>query len=437
MNSSKPRLIQKLNVPNKNKNKNKNNNKDVPPLVSCVFHPFDGPLHKMESVPDGDNSNRLLIDHSTYTDFTINTGGILTLRTLPTLPFCAVYQPGNGTTFTASDPILGTVSGSFGNGVTNAWTPCNTINQYASTFTTNNVYTVTTPPYSQTQCRIITMAWRIIYTGTVSNGCGMITCRDLPIMQDNLTGLPVGGGKVADMLNSTTSTTTKQIQVAMIDFPIGAGGLDVGKSVFTRLDSNPWGIVKRNNRLYTWRNYLEQPYSFISSSTSIEQIGASTTTPVPLLLTYNNNAGSVGVLGVNLWDVSFNGTEVRISNVNANVSFRFEVKICVEYMVLPSSPVYSLTKNPVKPDLSVIEAVQSKASELQPAMNQNEVIKNPTISRPITTSDIQQITKVKPKTQAKQTTTLIDQFAKTMSFLNPSSRSRGRGRPITVPRKPR
>lgn len=385
MNSSKPKQIQKLFVPKTNNNKYKNN---VPPLISCVFHPFDGPLHKLDSLPDGDNSNRLLIDHSTYTDFTINAGGTITLRVLPTLPFCALYQPVAGTSYTATDPVFGSNTNIFGTDTDNPWMPCNSINQYGSILTPNNVYSTVTPPYSQTSYRIISSAWRIIYTGTVANGSGIVTCRDLPIHVDNYAAAGTGGIRYPNVANSGSIATTGPVSVAIVDFPTGAGGLDVGKSVFTRLDHNPWGIVKRNNRLYTWQTFYEQPFLLLPSSYSIAQMQAASTTPLKSILgAYSGNT----IIGLNGWDTSFNSTEIRVSNVSATVTFRFEVKLCVEYMVLPSSPVYSITKHPVKADLPVIEAVQLKSSQLQPAMDQGTIISNPVVEYPITTNDLNKI----------------------------------------------
>lgn len=391
MNSSKPRTIQKLFVPKPNKI----NNKNMPPLVACVFHPFDGPVHKMDSLPDGDNSNRLLIDHSTYSDFTINAGGTMTIRVLPTLPYCAVFQPTEGTSYTFSDPVLGSLTATFGNINGNIWSPCNGINQYSGMISTSSPYSVVTPPYSQTTFRIITSAWRIIYTGTVSNGCGIVTCRDLPVHFDSLSVVNAGGLKEITPSNTASGVSPKAASVGLVDFPTGAGGLDVGKSVFTRLDRNPWGIVKRNNRIYTWRDFYEQPFVPINSAIISAQTIVTANTPPVLPINLINplitQTPTPLYLGINGWDNSFNATEIRISNINANVSFRLEVKICVEYLVLPNSPVYSLTKNPVKADLPVLDAVQERQSSLQPAMDQGSKIGNVPIERSITTSDLNKI----------------------------------------------
>lgn len=435
MNSSKPRRIARLNVPKSSKI----SNKITHPLLSCVFHPFDGPVHGLESLPDGDNSNRLLVDHSTYTDFTINSGGVLSIRTMPLLPFCALYQPGAGTVITASDPALGTYSYTYGSASNNLWTPSNFINQYFPILSNNSIYTTQVAPYSQTKFRLITQSWRLIYSGTVSNGSGLVTCRDIPINVDTYVALPQNAFKLYNQENAGSSLNTAPIQCALVDFPNAVGGLDVGKSTFTRLDLNPWGIVKRNSRIYPWTTYNEQPNNMIPTSTTLGQISSATTTPLNAMI---SNTSIYGPTGFNAWDPSFNSTEIRISNFNSTVTFRLEIKVCVEYMIMPTSPVYSLTKHPAKPDLPVIEAVQQKSGTLPPSMNQNETITNPKIERPITISDIQKIKKVENKAPSKSAMDIaadknvIDKIAKKVASVFPTPR-RG-GKMIRVPmRRPR
>lgn len=394
MNSSKPRLLTKLKVRKINQNKNNKNKNMINPLAQCVFHPFDGPNHKLTSLPDGDNSNRLMVDHSTYTDFTINSGGVITIRVMPTLPFLCLYQPTAGTVYTAIDPILGTASGTYGSLTNNVWSLCNSVNQYSSIINTNNINTTVVAPYSQTKTRIISLAWRIIYTGTVSNGNGMVTCRDLPINFDTVTSVASGGLRYTSQDNTAAAVSTAVNTAAIADYPTGAGGLDVGKSVFTRLDSNPWGIVKKNSRLYNWFPFIEQPFTLLPSSVTAQQIVSSPTTPLNALIT--NSGGTLGTIGLNYYSGDFNSTEIRVSGISATVSFRLEVKACVEYMVLPSSPVYSLTKTPAKINIKALDAVQEKASTLAPALDQNTVITNPSIERPNVAlpskSDLKQMT---------------------------------------------
>lgn len=436
MNSSKPRRNVRLNVPKASKITNKSTH----PLLSCVFHPFDGPVHGLESLPDGDNSNRLLVDHSTYTDFTVNSGGLLTIRTMPLLPFCALFQPGAGTVITASDPALGSYTYTYGAAANNLWTPSNYINQYFPMLSNNNIYSTQVAPYSQTKFRIITQSWRLIYSGTVANGSGLVTCRDIPINVDTYVALPTGSFKMYNQQNDGFYLSSGPVQAALVDFPSSAGGLDVGKSTFTRLDLNPWGIVKRNSRLYPWTTFNEQPNNMIPASTTLAQISSAVATPLTAMVTNTSVFVSTGFNG---WDNNFNSTEIRISNFNSTVTFRLEIKICVEYMVMPTSPVYSLTKHPAKPDIPVIEAVQSKSGTLPPSMNQNETITNPKIERPLTTSDVQKIKKVETKASPLKSAmdiaadkNAIDKFAKKVAAIFPTPRRSGKM--VRVPmRRPR
>jgi len=384
MNSTVPRQIQKLNLPkNLSKFRKKNNKNKIiynDPFAQCVLHPFDGPMHRLNSLPDGDNSQRLLIDHSSYTDFTINSGGSISMRILPTLPYNVLYKPGTGTVYTITDPVLGTNTGTWGSNKSNVWCPANSINQYTSIITSNNLGTTVSPPYNQTKCRLISLAWRLIYTGTVSNGSGVVTCRDIPINVDAYSTISANGLYGCTNDNGSGGLVTTATNVALVDFPSGAGAIDVGKCVFTRLDENPWGIVKRNSRIYNWSPFTEQPFTLISSSTTSGAIINATTTPITCLVA-NPNSSLVNI-GINYFSSDFNSTEIYLSTLASNVSYRLEVKACYEYMVLPSSPVYSLTKTPAKVNLESITAVQEKQSTLPAALPNGTVIKNPPIVNP-------------------------------------------------------
>lgn len=398
MNSSKPRQIQKLNLP-KRKSKRSKKRTSNDPFAQCVLHPFDGPMHRLNTLPDGDNSQRLLIDHSSYTDFTINTGGTITIRVLPTLPFNALYKPGTGTTFSITDPVLGTNTGTWGSNKPNAWIPACSINQYYSTISANNILTTTSPPYSQTKCRLIALSWRIIYTGTVSDGSGVLTCRDIPINLDGQTSIPANGLFGITNDNNSGGVINGIVLAAKVDFPSGAGAIDVGKTVFTRLDENPWGIVKRNSRIYTWYPYLEQPIQLISSATTAGAIAAAATTPIPGII--GNPTTTLTNVGLNFFTNDFNSTELYLSTLSSNVSFRLEIKACFEYMVLPTSAVYSLSKTPAKVNLESITAVQEKQSTLPAAMANGTVIKDPPIANAQAISN-------KLKSEIAQTKNLYD-----------------------------
>lgn len=375
MNSTKPRTTIKLNLPKKNKASNYEKTTRMD-FAQCVLHPFDGPNHLLSTVPDGDASNRLLIDHSSYTDFTINSGGSIVLRVMPTLPYNCLYQPGQGTTLTANDPFFGAVTGTAGN-QQNSWTPCCFINQHANSTPVNSMNFSTPGVYSQSKVRLISLAWRIIYTGTVSNGNGMLTMRDFPVTYDQVVILGTGGLRFADQLNTSASNSTTANTVAMIDYPVGTGSLDVGKTVFNRLDNNPWGIVKRNSRIYSWGSYYEQPFSLIASTNTNASVITATTTPLLSLVSSTSNKG---VVGINYISQDFNSTEISLSSVSQNVSFRIEVKACYEYLVIPSSSIYSLTKSPADPKIDEINAVQQVQSKLPAALTNGTIINNPILN---------------------------------------------------------
>lgn len=424
MNSSKPRTITKLVVPKRKNKKNDNSRMNRMDFAQCVLHPFDGPNHLLSTVPDGDASNRLLIDHSSYTDFTINSGGSIALRVMPTLPFNCLYQAGSGTVLTVTDPILGSLTGTAGSTFNNSWTPCCSINQHFTSMQTSSLFLSIPGAYSQSRCRLISLAWRIIYTGTVAHGNGMLTMRDYPITLDEVLVLPTSGLSQSNQFNNSSSLNSGPVAVAMVDFPAFAGGSDVGKTVFDRLDHNPWGIVKRNSRIYSWDSFFEQPYALIGSNNTKAALSNSVATPIQSLLSETTTKAKIGI---NYLSKDFNTTEILLTGVSQNISFRIEVKACFEYMVLPSSPVYALTKTPAKSNLAEINAVQEKQASLQPAFSNGTVITNPSINK---TGDTNKVNTVAINKIATQAVKNAEQsfFNKIMKYFPTTNK------PITKPR---
>lgn len=340
------------------------------PYGACRLNPFSGISMVFAGLPDGDNSRRIVIDHVGYTDFTISSGS-LAVRCIPALPYTILVQPSPAANYSVSDPSIGNVSvTSAGSTISNVWTPFGAINAYSAQIQAGQgISNSLVGPYSQTKARCIGFAWRVLYTGTVANASGLLTIRDFGVAVDDYVTIPATGIKQVVQLNNATPTALPWVSVAAtVDFPSTTASNDIGNTRFLRLDQNPWGVLKHNSQIYSWKNYREQPFNLISTANSVADISNAVATPLNPILTQT----LIGNSGLNVYDTEFNCTEIKMSTVLSSTSFRLETRSCWEYIVQPTSPVYSLTKAPPPKNISIMEKVDAVLQKSPPALAFNE-----------------------------------------------------------------
>lgn len=351
---------------------NKRVGKALSPYGSCRLNPFSGMSVSFSGLPDGDNSKRIVLDHVAFTDFSF-TSGSATFRVMAGLPFNVLAQFAPTTNVVATDPTIGTfTTTSYGDSNANVWLPTNVPAAYSQQINiVQALNTSTIGPYAQTKCRCIGLAWRIIYTGTVSNASGLLSIRDFATSVDNEVGLGTGVIALVKPNNNVNINSPYPIQSLVMDFPSQTSSNDVGNTRFLRLDQNPWGVAKHNSQLYSWKTYREQPFILISSAYSLSTIAAANIRP---LITQGANEFN---LGFNLIDDEFNCTEIKMSNVTSPISFRLETRACWEYIVQPTSPVYSLTKVAGPRNQSQLNQVEVAIQKSPAGLAFNETLHDP------------------------------------------------------------
>jgi hypothetical protein len=348
-------------------NKRRKTNKYTNPYVRCRLDPFTNYGSTMVGIPDGDNSRRLLVDHTGITDFTVNSGS-LNIRIVPSLPYGAMFQPSTGTNWAATDYNVSTMSAtSQGSTSTNVWTPTCSYMPYYTNINTNSAFATSLEgPYAQTKCRCVGLAWRITYSGTVANSCGLISASDLPVSFDI-----VAQGTNATYTkydNSVTGNLSGTSPLFYMDFPTQSSINDITQTEFIRIDNNPKGLVKHNSKIYTWKPYWEQMYQMAPATSSF------VTNPNLINTTTLSPGGTTIYTGFNAFDTDFSVTSIKLSNISAALTFRLEVKACWEYLVQPTSAIYSLIKTPPSENLSAMSTVENTIKDAPPAVSDQEDI---------------------------------------------------------------
>lgn len=330
------------------------------PYALCRLAPFsERGITTFTGIPDGDNSKRIIIDHTAYTDFSFSQG-TATFRILPGLPYGAAANFTSGTVVNISDPVQSTLVATIGSNVPsiNYWIPVCAFPEYQQQTVTQSQQSLANP-YGAVKIRIVGVAWRLIYTGKAVDTNGLITIRDMPMsIADGDIILPQ---VLACNAANTANSINPGIGVPMDLTPVST---TIPNSILMRPESNPWGILKHNSRVYRWRDYFEQsriPYDSRTVSTTINTSNVGEFFSINLI-GYQN--------GFNAWDTDFTGCEISIKGiVGVTSDYRLEVKTCVEYLIPPGGALYPLLKSPPKPNIPIVEKVGETIAQSPPAFD--------------------------------------------------------------------
>lgn len=340
------------------------------PYMACRLAPF---THSgtFVGIPDGNNSRRVVVDHSATVD--ISFLGSMAIRILPTLPFGLAICPSVGTNFNITDQSNTTgpqVQGSISPQI-RTWIPCGIFQEYASIVgqevnLPNSFAGVAKPnPYGAAKVRIVGVAWRMYYTGTVTAAAGTLVIKDAPIDADMTMENVILNG----VYYQTNSFNTTQGGLGQAMYAFNMDPMTVSTGTFGayvgRIETNPWGVLKHNKPIYEFGTYKEQPMVPIentytagqASTASLLQVGGSFTS-------FINGKFS----GVNFIDDSFSSCEILLPMTAGNQSVRIEVKTCVEYLVPPGGVLYPLTKPAPSENKNIMKVVEDAVAKMPPAV---------------------------------------------------------------------
>lgn len=341
------------------------------PYLNCRFNPFSSGKSSLNGIPDGDNSRRIVIDHTSFSDISV-TSGQFNIRILPSLPYGALINFAAGSAYTIADATAGTATIASQGSLfsrNNTWTPINAYQEYASAITSTSSLSAIANPYGASKVRVVGMAWRLIYTGTAANCNGILAIKDSPFSIDRFVGVAPSVLILPNPANTSSANVTTATSIACMDFSAPSNMIAHCKEV--RPESNPWGIIKHNAKIYSWKEYFEQPFFPISSTTTNTQLASTTAGSIPSIITQNP---STYWSGFNFLDDGWSSTDISISAISNAVSFRLETKLCVEYLIPTASPLYALTKTPPLADNQIMQYTENIARNVEPAYNYNEPI---------------------------------------------------------------
>lgn len=356
--------------------------------ANCRLNPWGAKISAvMPRVPDGSSSNGYSYDVYSFCDVVITGTQSIAFTTLPFLPMTAALFSQSGGVLAVSGPstsLTGAPTAPPGAGFYNmpaTSVPAGTILPVCySKFPVNDITGVGAAGYGAPKARIISQAWRLVYTGTAANCQGVITVNPVALNLDGshdkmlgtITWVNAAGIPGASLLTTVAPQS-------VLGAPALFNNSPNKESVQMRPETSPCGLARRSAGSTTWE------YKDIHDQAKILVLP-----PVNPTDTYNSgnlqaafaaNFGSAApgqattVLGlVDFYDDQWDTTTISLTNVTG--SFRFEVMTCYEFVPQQSTVLYEVSTASPPLDVSTLKGVETAARTML-ARPSNSIIVSP------------------------------------------------------------
>jgi len=339
------------------------------PYVMCRRDPFCG--KGSVPIPDGNNSNFFVSDFISLD--LITSGGLgsgFIIQTVPWLPCTALFTNLigsscriNGAVATAAavvDPIDGA-------NLTSAWAACGIVPPYIGP--TYFPGSVVLDPFTATSARIVSMAYRLVYTGSAINASG-----NLSVSANNLTlspqTLPTTANTGAPAVNTWSLRINDNSQganaFAAISTPVYNldGGIKIASLNRDNVDIFPAAGMFAISKHRTG-DYKVLPLSATACGVSGRLPAASLLGNQQLSPMMNFNGFSGGITFV---DNDWSGVQIIASGLAADAAFRFEVATCIEYNPQAGTVLASTAKSEAPENRAALAAAKRITEAMPSAM---------------------------------------------------------------------
>lgn len=343
---------QRLQAASKKKNP-KAMNKLINPYIQCRLSPFAA--SNGLGIPDDTDAKRLVVDHRQITSFRMGSSGSMNIVVAPTIPQIVWFQ-----TTTDTDTTY-TVNGDHPtthNGDGNIFHPV-TITQYQNMLLTRfdaAGYYNTFPTYLQAmRARIVTIGFRIIYTGSTMNNSGSIMINKFGLSLQP----PIGNSDQFHVLNGhgPTDLTYNNNQVMIIRSNMSRTfDSIVADTVRVPLRQGVHGLLKHASGDYKWCDVTD-------NETYITAVNFDRTS----LLTQGLDRGPDYLSqwpSVQFCDDQWSPASISIRGATEGQTFDLETVFCIEYIPNLESESSSLAKQPPKISMKSVEAGAAYSRDL-------------------------------------------------------------------------
>jgi len=312
----------------------------VDSYVQCRVNPGMG--MKSQGIPDGSNTNYVVVDHFTIDTIEQNTTRPWVIQTLTSLPMLACVTPYGSTTNTNDISVNGTTYGSnsenvSGTGQLAGVYPLSVPTPYSAAPIAGAYYQ---DPYRSTTARMVAVAYKLKYTGQPIAAQGTYTVTP-NTWAYNVEGVASGGSLSA--VGTEVSVTHPDDQTNLTAVRGGVSILSVDGTndltAFTvdskncRLDHDLWILPRHHSDNFKMVPTRPYTYPVVFQDTNVTDSSQEN-------LFSGRSTGDVNCSGVIWYDNDWANFQIVVSGAAAGSTFTWETFACFEY-TLGSSSVYT------------------------------------------------------------------------------------------------
>jgi len=353
LNTRKQRLASAKNQKVNSKGTSKAMSRVINPYIQCRLQPFQA--SNGIGIPDDTDAKRLVVDHRQITSFKMGNTGQINIVVAPTLPQIIWFQTPTNTDTTY---LVNGNHPTHHNGDPNLYHPiCCT--QYENMLLTRNdtagQYNKF-PTYLQAaRARIVTIAYRIIYTGSTMNNSGSLMINKLGLSLQP----PVGNAATFSILNGHGDTdlnyNNNQVLINRTNISRTFDTI-VSETVRVPLRQGVQGLLKHASGDYRWCDVTDNE-NYITAG-AFDHLS---------LLTQGPDRGPDYISqwpSVQFADDQWSPAAISVRGATEGQTFDLETVFCIEYIPNLESESSSLAKQPPKISMKSVEVGASYSRDL-------------------------------------------------------------------------
>jgi len=311
--------------------------------LKCRYDPFAENLAKA-GIPDGRGKNLLVRDIKLVHNINVSGSEVVNAMILPTLPFPVRFAT-DGYLTTTGAIAASTIDGVALGGNTTPGLPPVASRNYLGVSPLNALRTAFNIPTSPgetgmvTGCRIVTLGWRVMYTGPASSAQGTITALDFGWSVDteapNLAAIQYTASAGATAV-ATDAVTADFATAWTCNIPtMVMNAANNTKATVRRPENGMRGVLKMQS---SSDNHVFKPW-YEDGAMLIAAVPGGFSVPVNVRHTTWYPTGSVGLM--NFLDPALGGTLLQFIGAG---SYRLELVICFEQELGVNNLMIDMTK---------------------------------------------------------------------------------------------
>lgn len=310
----------------------------IMPYIHCRINPWSA-VTGGTMIPDGSDVRRIVVDHRFISQFSFGSSGIFQVNLIPSFPTCLIAGvPPSDNTAMINGRVVN--NGTLGN-ATPTFIPAGIFPEWQLipiTFNNLSGQYDNYPPYLySTRARVVTMAMRLIYTGSTLANSGWIIINRDPIHFTPLNDNPSTFTVPATFSGDSTQTYSND-QVEMISTDYNPTTSTVASTAFNdRLEYGAYIVAHHGSNNFDWVPVRNNVTYLTANNNSLKSLIAVNDGVAAF------NFGRYNMVG--FCDEAWQATTCNVSGGTVGQTFNVEVIVCVEYEPASNSQMYQMARN--------------------------------------------------------------------------------------------